>query len=160
MERKMENIFSLVLVVVFALAIYLAFGLPVAARSMPLLFGTCGLIAALIQLTAGFKKNVSASCSGKERKETRSFKEIISNKEINFFAWLFLFYFLIYLLGFTLAIPLFLFLILLIKYREKLLLVFLMSLGFCSAYYILFIRIMKIAVYEGLLFNILRVPYF
>jgi len=168
MIKRLGNIFSLVLVVIFALAIYLAFDLPVAARRVPLLFSTCGLVAALIQLLAGMKTGfLKVSVEAKEREGglfPKRLKEatckLFSIQEINFFSWLFFFYLLIYLLGFTLAIPLFLFSILLLKYREKFTLVFLMSLGFCSAYYLLFIRIMKVAVHEGLLFNILGIPYF
>lgn len=166
MQNKGALFFYSIIVVIFAYALHLASGFAKSAGLLPILFSSCGLVVSTLHLIFEIKSARSAPSEDNVKRPLGNsdianiLKKLLKHEGVSYFIWIIIFFLLICFLGFFLAIPVFLFLILLLRYHEKLIIVILMPLSFCLAYYLLFIRIVNIASYEGYLFKILNLPFY
>lgn len=166
MQNKGALFFCSIIVLIFAYALYLATGFAKSAGLLPILFSSCGLVVATLHLILEIKAVRSTPSEDNAKRPLGNsnianiLKKLLKHEGVSYFIWIIIFFLLICFLGFFLAIPVFLFLILLLRYQEKLIIVILMPLGFTLAYYLLFIRIVNIASYEGYFFKLLDIAFY
>jgi len=160
MNRVPERIYLVFLLLVFVVFILLTIQMPLAARRTPLLMGVGGLAATVVQLVIEFRANLN-------RESTKEFNEkttytvkligLVKSKEVQFFLWLIIFLLLIYFMGFTYAIPIFIFSMIRFQYGERLATAVMMAVGSGVVYQLVFVNILRITAYEGLLGRLLSV---
>ena len=120
MKRKAEIAFSLMMVMVFAFAIYEARGWRIYARLLPWVIGFPMLTLALIQLAIDIRNRGTKSddrTAGEE--EVQIPAPVVQRRTFSIIAWLFGLFLAIWVLGFIVSIPLFTFLYLKIESGES-----------------------------------------
>ncbi|GAB6153811.1 hypothetical protein JCM17380_25610 [Desulfosporosinus burensis] len=148
-------VFNIFLVLVFAAVIIVSLGYSYRARLTPLVIGIPGLLVTVITLVFELRKSMikqdpsavdqSAAATEKSKNKEKVRKEIIA------FSWLTGLFLLIYVVGFIIAIPIYLFLYLKIKSQEKLVFSGLFSLISWGALYGFFGLILHIPLYPGII---------
>lgn len=150
-------IFNIFLVLVFAAVIIVSLGYSYRARLTPLVIGIPGLLVTVITLFFELKKSIikhdpsdeeqSAAALEKSKNKEKVRKEIIA------LSWLAGLFILIYVVGFIIAIPIYLFLYLKVKSDEKLVFSSLFSLITWGALYVFFVLILHIPLYPGIIID-------
>lgn len=166
MSRRTKGslIFNLFLIIVFAGAIFVAMGYNHRARIAPLVIAIPGLLVTLILLALELKKQaklvsnpalaasgqageaVSAQVAGQENPGPgRKFL----GAELNPFFWLTALLAMLFVVGFAVAIPVYLFLFLRVRSQEKTLFSVIFSLVAWAGLYVFFDRLLHIPLYQG-----------
>lgn len=184
MRLKGSTLFSLFLVLLFAMAIITAAGYNARARMAPLVISIPGLLLAVGWLVfelrtegkagKGEKRwdasgEVGVSPAGKRRMWLSLARSAKNNppagsgpgsagtwRELDPFFWLAVLLAMLYLFGFIVTIPLFTFLYLKVRSREGWPLSIILSLASWGILYALFAQVLHIALYPGLLYQYLR----
>ena len=155
MRLKGSVIFNIFLVLVFAVVIIVDLGYSYKARLSPLVVGIPGLIVSLISLVSELRKGLGKKDSLAEDQAAAAATEVKQagniGKEIIAFAWLTGLFLLIYVVGFMVAIPVYLFLYLKVKSSETLVLSILYSLISWGVLYGFFGVILHIPLYPGII---------
>lgn len=152
MKVRPQVIFSLCFVIFFTIFVYQAQGWRMQARLYPWAIGIPMLILAIIQVILDLK--------GVERKQqdaapvdfqfAQSIDPALARKRtLNIFGWLFGFFVGIWLLGFTITIPLLVFGYLKIQSGEKLWLSLTLTVIAWLFFYALFVRLLNLPFPEG-----------
>lgn len=153
-------IFSGVLIVVFAVAIIMALGYHGRAKVAPLVVAIPGITVVLVLLAQDLRAKAKLASShsaeaNEDEKKPKKGKEITTRSELIAFGWVTLLLVLLYFLGFVVAIPVYLFLYMRVKSKEKLR----FSLAFAAVsslvLYVFFIQILKMQLYPGLILELL-----
>ncbi len=131
--------------VLLALFVILSLGYLPQARLVPLVVGLPSLALMVAELLWGGR--------GAGRKASAS-KDITLAKELTFIGWIAGFALLIWLVGFAISIPVFLFLMTRFQFRESLLVSGAVSVGVLVALYLSFDVLLRVPMHFGLLFNL------
>lgn len=147
MSKKIDILFLTIVLFVFLLFLYNSTGLIIGSKRMPVLIIIPGLI-----LTAGYILFLITKRNNTNEDKV-SFRKFFKNRDVKFFGWLIIFLIFIYFLGFMIAIPLFLFLLSRFFYREGIWQSFILAIGSIIIVQLLFVNLLKIVPYTGLVFS-------
>jgi len=158
-----RSVLSLFLFLILGLAVYQAFSFGPRARLMPLIIGiptfllsVAVLVAELVAQWRGKKRAGSAmDASRVEEPITPEEKRVRSRRETAAVLWLLGLVVIIWLTGLIWAIPVFLILFLRLQGHEPWKVTLPISLGTWMVVYLLFVVILKMELYNGLLQNLL-----
>lgn len=150
-----DRIFTGILLFIFALFILMAAGYDPAPRRIPLLVGVPGLALAAWHFVSILKRGGESAPEGGDAQVAKC-QKVRYQQEALFLLWLAVFYLLSYLLGFTWSVPAFLFLLLYVYFRERIVLSIVYSAMVSFAIYLLFAVIFHINLYRGIIFILLR----
>jgi len=134
------GVFSAALAAIAAYAVITALRWPSKAALFPLVMGIPLLVLALVQMVIDWR---GVSATGDAPRDTRAAASVL--------AWMTSFIALVFLLGFPLAVPLFVFGYLVIAGREPWFLSFALALGAWGAFHLLFQRLLHFPFDAGLL---------
>lgn len=165
--KKAEIIFSLFLLLMFLTSVIIAISYDRQTRMFPLIIGVPGLILCVILFSSYYIPTVSKRLTTIKQKEffkandkeeqeddekkKKEFKKV-SLKELNITIWIIGLLIIIYILGFMITIPLFIFLFLKFREKENLIISILFSVSSWVVIYIMFILILKAQLYGGIFF--------
>lgn len=165
--KKAEIIFSLFLLLMFLTSVIIAISYDRQTRMFPLIIGVPGLILCVILFSSYYIPAVSKRLTTIKQKEffkaqdkeeqeddekkKKEFKKV-SLKELNITIWIIGLLIIIYILGFMITIPLFIFLFLKFREKENLIISILFSVSSWVVIYIMFILILKAQLYGGIFF--------
>lgn len=167
-KTGIEEIFSLFLILIFLTFLVIASSYDPQTRMFPFIIGFPGLILSIIlfssyyipavskRITAIKQKEFFKDYDKEEEKENdeRKKKELKKTllKELNITIWIIAFLISVYIIGFMITIPLFIFLFLRFREKESLRTSILISLGSWVVIYVLFRLLLRAQLYSGVLF--------
>ncbi|GAB6153797.1 hypothetical protein JCM17380_25470 [Desulfosporosinus burensis] len=148
---KGSVVFAFVLFLFFIVFVGLALTYNPQARMVPLVIGIPSLI-----LSAGMLWNTwsKAKTSQLVEKESEIKKEFSNRDLLMTFAWFFALLIMVYLFGFLYVIPIFLLAYLRLSGKESWVLTITISLSACLVILILFVMILKVDLYKGIIMNL------
>jgi protein-S-isoprenylcysteine O-methyltransferase Ste14 len=157
--KREELVFNLFLLAVLVLMLVVNFQYRPRARRIPMMTGLCTL-GLLVAVNARTIKNRTRDEFEKQSKShaddldapTQGSNAIYAKKEAVIILWLIGLTALMYLIGFLIAIPLYLFLFLYVFAKETWKVSLGMSVGVFAVIYVIFVKILNVHVHEGLLF--------
>ncbi|WP_206812845.1 tripartite tricarboxylate transporter TctB family protein [Paradesulfitobacterium ferrireducens] len=162
-------IFNILFILVFVLAIIIALGYNSRARMAPLVIAIPGLAVTIGRLVVELRGNKDKENKDKENKdkekktkdkfdhenqegnEPEKSKPVAKFSELNSFSWAVGLFLLLYVVGFLVAIPIYLFLFLKVRSQEKLVFSLIFSLVSWGALYLFFGMVLHIPLYEGII---------
>jgi len=148
-----EKIFAVGVFAFFVVFFALATQIPSGAKRVPLLMSGAGLVlsgAALFQILLTSRAGTGRTEAAKGHASISNF---ISRPEVLLVFWLSVFTAMIYLVGLLLAITIFLFLMVSFFFKERVALGIAASAAGVLFYYSLFIRVLGVQTFRGILFN-------
>ena len=155
MKLRPQAIFSLLFFVFFMVFVYESHEWRLQARLYPWVIGFPMLLLALIQMILDLKGVQSKPDSGGAPVDFQMSKEvdptITKRQTINIFSWIFGFFFLIWLLGFSIAIPVLVFGYLKIQSREPWVLSIILTACAWVAFWGLFVWLLNLPFPQGLI---------
>jgi hypothetical protein len=143
---KGRLIFSISLLIWTAAALFTTLGLSRTARMVPLSVIPPTLFLLIVILILELTK-----AAGAETAEVPGGSTVVRAGEVRAFLWLLLLLFLVYLLGFILASPIYIFLYLRFRSRESLTFSISMAAGIGLFIYVVFDLLLKARLHQGLL---------
>ncbi|WP_102346527.1 tripartite tricarboxylate transporter TctB family protein [Bacillus sp. Marseille-P3661] len=156
MNKKIDFLFLILILLVFIVFLIDSQSLIAGSKRMPVMIIIPGII-----LTGGYLlylfigERLKDNGDVQNENSSVSFIRILKNKHLAFFSWLMLFTVLIYLLGFMIAIPLFLLFMSRLFYKEGWIHSIALAGGTLLFFQIFFIKILQIAPYEGVIFRLI-----
>jgi len=166
-KTEIEAIFSLFLLLIFLTFLIIASSYDHQTRMFPFIIGFPGLILCVILFSSYYIPAVSKRLNTIKQKEFFKIDDIeeqeniekkkkelkkISLKELNITIWIIGLLFTLYILGFMVTIPLFIFLFSKFREKENLIVSILFSVSSWVVIYIIFILILKAQLYGGIFF--------
>ena len=153
MKYESKTTFTLILLFVTALMIYLSFQYKKGAGIVPLVIGIPTLLFFLVHFlmeTGLIKKSENTGPKESNKKEAG---ENLFGNECRALATIAALFFLIYFIGFFIAVPLFLFVFLKVRYAESWALSITLTGSVSILLYLLFVKIVKLHLYKGIFFT-------
>ncbi|HBW34159.1 tripartite tricarboxylate transporter TctB family protein [Desulfosporosinus sp. BICA1-9] len=148
---KGSVVFAFVLFLFFIVFIGIALTYNQQARMVPLVIGIPSLL-----LSAGVLWNTWSNPKPSQSEKESKIKKVSSNQELLItFAWFFALLILVYLFGFLFVIPIFLLAYLRLAGKESWVLSIAISLSAWLVIMILFVMILKVDLYKGIIMNLL-----
>lgn len=173
MRRIISILYTMLLLVVPLVIVFARYGFDEKARAIPLLAGTVTLILGIIVLIGEayprigkkFESDLFTLDKGEAKKETEPEVEEVSlpdqTKQIlGFLALLVGFFIVIWLVGFFLAVPVFVFLSLIIFAHARLVNAILITLATEAFVLVVFQYLMGFELFGGILFGAIPPPFF
>jgi len=155
LKIRPQAIFSFVFLIFFIVFVYQAREWRLQARLYPWAIGIPMLILALVQVIFDLKGVESKPDSGGAPVDFQMSQDIepalAKRRAINIFSWIFGFFVLIWLLGFSLAIPMMVFGYLRIQSREPWALSIILTVAAWFVFWALFIRLLNLPFPQGLI---------
>jgi hypothetical protein len=153
MKFKPQTVFSLLVVIFFAVFLYETRGWRLQARLFPWAIGIPMLILALVHIfleLKGLDKNDGSDSPPMQYQPTYTVDDaVIQRRTVNIFAWLFGFLGLIWLLGFDVSIPVLCFLYLKVRSKEGWLLSLVLTASAWLIFWGLFVRLLHLPFPDG-----------
>ena len=149
-------IFSIFLILVFMVAIVLASGYGGRAKMAPLVVAIPGFLFMVGRLFVEFREATKEQVKKALEYEAAGSNVITDSpidywKEFNPFAWIIGLFLIIYVAGFMVAIPIFLFFYLKVRSNEKLGFTIIFTLSTWVVLYLFFVVLLKIPLYPGVI---------
>ena len=167
-KTKIEIIFSLFLLLMFLIFLIIASSYDRQTRMFPFIIGIPGLILSIILFSSYYIPAVSRRISTIKQKEffktydreeekeddEKKKKELKKAllKELNITIWIIALLVTIYIMGFMMTVPLFIFLFLKFREKENLKVSILISAGSWAVIYVMFRLVLGAQLYGGMLF--------
>ncbi len=157
MKVRPQAIFSFVFLIFFIVFAYLAKDWRLQARLYPWVIGIPMVILAFIQVIFDLKgierKQEDAAPVDFQFSQTAVEPAVARRRAINMFSWFFGFFFGVWLLGFSLTIPLMVFGYMYIQSKEKLWLSLTLTAIAWVFFYALFVRLLTLPFPDGMIFT-------
>jgi hypothetical protein len=158
LKIRPQAIFSLIFLIFFIVFVYEAHGWRLQARLYPWAIGFPMVILAIIQVILDLKgierkQTTDAAPVDFQFSQTTVEPAVARKRTINIFCWLFGFFLGIWLLGFTVTIPLMVFSYLRIQSNEKWGISIALTAAAWLFFYFLFVKLLTLPFPEGLIFT-------
>jgi hypothetical protein len=155
LKVRPQAVFSFLFLIFFVVFVYQAQDWRMQARLYPFVIGIPMLILALIQVILDAKGIESKPDSGGAPVDFQATREVdpavAKRRAVNMFSWIFGFFFLIWLLGFPIAIPVMVFCYLKIQSREPWPLSIILTVCAWVAFWGLFVWLLNLPFPQGIL---------
>jgi hypothetical protein len=157
LKVRPQAIFSFVFLIFFIVFAYMAKDWRLQAKLYPWVIGIPMVILALVQLILDLKgierKQQDAAPVDFQFAQTNVEPAVAKRRAITMFSWFFGFFFAIWLLGFSITIPLMVFTYLKIQSNEKWLLSLTLTAIAWVFFHVLFVRLLTLPFPEGMIFT-------
>jgi hypothetical protein len=159
-KLKGQIIFSVLVLIFFAIFVWEAREWRLQARLYPWAIGIPMIVLCLLHIANGFKGEKKAAPSSSNAPVDFQFTQgvdpaVARRRAINAFCWIFGLFIGIYLFGFSITIPAFVFLYLKVQSREPWPISLALTAGAWAIFWGLFDRLLKLPFPEGLIFSLI-----
>ena len=156
MAKLKESFFTLLILICAIVYIIMATGYGPQARMMPIIVGIPAVVISIVQLVFDFtgrdKKKAKKDSEQDIPDEHSILGKASGAQTVAMFVSLGVLFGLIYLVGFIIAIPIFLFGFLITIAKKKVLRAVVFSVALSSVIYVLFVTVLQAQLYKGILF--------